>query len=121
MYPEGTWNLTPSKPMLPLYSGIVDLAKATGVPIIPIVAEYHQECCYVKFGQPLYMDKRIDKQQGIDLVSDSMSTLKWDIWEIFPVVKRAKQSEMEFEEMVQKRIKEYPKLDVEYEKSVIRF
>lgn len=62
MYPEGTWNLTPSKPMLPLYWGIVDLAKATGVPIIPIVAEYHQDCCYVKFGKPLYIDKRIDKQ-----------------------------------------------------------
>lgn len=27
MYPESTWNLTPSKPVLPLYWGIVDLAR----------------------------------------------------------------------------------------------
>lgn len=67
MYPEGTWNLTPSKLMLPLYWGVVDLAKVTEAPIIPIVAEYHQKCCYVKFGQPLYMGKRIDKRQGINL------------------------------------------------------
>lgn len=53
-------------------------------------------------------------------MSDSMETLKWDIWEMFPVGKRSKQLKKEFEEMVQKRIEEYPKLDVEYEKSVIR-
>lgn len=120
MYPEGTWNLTSSKPMLPLYWGIVDLAKSADTPIIPVVAEYHQKCCYVKFGQPLYMGKKIDKQQGINLVSDVLATLKWEIWEMFPVEKRVNQLEKEFEEMIQKRIDEYPKLDVEYEKSVIR-
>lgn len=29
IFPEGTWNLTPSKPMLPLYWGIIDVAQQT--------------------------------------------------------------------------------------------
>lgn len=53
MCPEGTWNLTPSKPMLPLNWGIIDLAKQTGVPIIPLILEYHPDCCYAKYGAPI--------------------------------------------------------------------
>ena len=40
MFPEGTWNLTPSKPMLPLYWGVIDIARNTGCSIIPLVLEY---------------------------------------------------------------------------------
>lgn len=35
MFPEATWNLTPSKPMLPLYWGIIEIARETKCPIIP--------------------------------------------------------------------------------------
>ena len=80
MCPEGTWNLTPSKPMLPLNWGIIDLAKQTGVPIIPLILEYHPDCCYAKYGEPIYIN----------------------------------------EEMVQKRVAEYPKFNFEYEMSVVR-
>ena len=38
---------------------------------------------------------------------------------MFPVENRCKQSEKKFEEMVKKRIEEYPKLDVEYEETII--
>lgn len=48
IYPEGTWNLTPSKLIIPLNWGIISLAKQTGVPIIPLILEYHTDCFYVK-------------------------------------------------------------------------
>ncbi|MBQ8326037.1 MAG: 1-acyl-sn-glycerol-3-phosphate acyltransferase, partial [Lachnospiraceae bacterium] len=86
--PEGTWNLTPSKPMIPLNWGIIDLAKQTGVPIIPLVLEYHADCCYAKFGNVMYINKEMDKQEGIGQLEEAMATLKWDIWEMFPVQQR---------------------------------
>jgi len=120
MCPEGTWNLTPSKPMLPLNWGIIDLAKQTGVPIIPLILEYHPDCCYAKYGEPIYINKEMDKQTGIEQLEEAMATLKWDIWEMFPVQKRTEEMKAEFEEMVQKRVAEYRKFDYEYEMSVVR-
>lgn len=118
--PEGTWNLTPSKPMLPLNWGIIDLAKQTGVPIIPLILEYHADCCYAKYGEPIYIKKEMDKQVGIGQLEEAMATLKWDIWERFPVQKRTDEMKAEFEEMVQKRVVEYRKFNFEYEMSVVR-
>ena len=39
MYPEGTWNLSPNLPMLPLFRGIADIAKETNATIIPFAQE----------------------------------------------------------------------------------
>jgi len=118
--PEGTWNMTPSKPMLPLNWGVIELAKKTDVPIIPLIMEYHSECCYVKFGETIYISEEMDKKAGIEQLEDSMATLKWEIWERFPVEKRSEQMKEEFEQMIQKRIAAYPKFDLEYELSVVR-
>lgn len=120
MYPEGTWNLTPSKLMLPMNWGVIELAKRTGVPIVPLVAEYYLECCYVKLGEAIYIDKDMDKKTSIDHLEDVMVTLKWDICELFGVEKRTDRMKEEFEEMIQNRVHEYPKFDLEYEQSVIR-
>lgn len=120
MFPEGTWNMTPSKPMLPLNWGIIELAKQTGVPIIPLILEYHPDCCYAKYGDAIYIDADADKVKEIEKLEDAMATLKWDIWEKFPVEARTDQMKSEFERMIQQRIDAYPKLDVEYELSVVR-
>lgn len=120
MYPEGTWNITPSKPMLPLNWGVIDLAKFSGVPIVPIIAEYHPDCCYVKFGEAIYINGEMDKKNGIELLEEVMATLKWDIWERFPTRKRSNEMKEEFEQMIQQRIAAYPKCNLEYELSVVR-
>lgn len=112
--------MTPSKPMLPLNWGAIELAKKAGVPIIPLIAEYHPDCCYVKFGEPIYIDSEMDKKNGIQQVEDAMATLKWDIWEMFPIAERTEQMKEEFELMIQQRIAEAPKCNLEYELSVIR-
>jgi hypothetical protein len=46
-----------------------------------------------------------------------LATLKWEIWEVFSVEHRVDVSGDEWEE--QKRLAEYPKLDIEYENSCI--
>ena len=51
---------------------------------------------------------------------DIMATLKWEIWNEFPVVKRNYMLSANWEQEVKRRIAEYPKLDYEYEKSCIR-
>lgn len=120
IYPEGTWNITPSKPIIPLNWGIIELAKKAEVPIIPLATEYYQDCCYVKFGEPIYINSNLSKENGIQQIEDAMATLKWDIWELCPITKRTEQMRENFEQMMEKRIKEYPKLNIEYEKTVIR-
>lgn len=120
IYPEGTWNMTPSKPMLPLNWGIIELSKQTGVPIIPLVLEYHTDCCYAKFGKPIYIEKDMEKKEGIEQLEETMATLKWDIWEMFPTEKRKDDLEIEFTQMMEKRVVAYPKFNLEYEMSVVR-
>lgn len=119
MFPEGTWNLSPSKPMLPLYWGIIDIAKKTGCPIVPIVLEYRGNVCYAKWGRTIYVTGRDSKQDKIKEISDILATMKWEIWELFPIVSRRKICEDEWEQEVRRRLAEYPKLDYEYEKSCV--
>ena len=118
--PEGTWNMTPSKPMLPLNWGVIDLARKANVPIIPLVIEYTPNLCLVKFGDPIYIDHDADKTEEIQHLEDVMATLKWDIWESFPVEKRSERLKDEFELEMKKRVADYPKLNFEYEMSVVR-
>lgn len=37
IFPEGTWNFLPARPLLPLNWGCVDVAIQTNVPIVPVV------------------------------------------------------------------------------------
>jgi hypothetical protein len=76
--------------------------------------EYKGDDVYVKFGTPLTVEAEDDKLQKINELTDTLATLKWEIWELFPVEHRADFSGNEWEEERQKRIVEYPKLDVEY-------
>jgi len=119
IFPEGTWNLTPSKPMLPLYWGIIDITRETKCPIIPLILEYEKEDCYIKWGEPLYVTETDTKQKKIEQLSDEMASLRWDILEMFPKRKREEIDGTEWEKEKCRRLAEYPKLDYEYERSVI--
>lgn len=60
-----------------------------------------------------------DKQDKINELSDKMATLKWDIWELFPVMPRRNINADEWEQEIRKRLGEYPYFDYEYEKSCV--
>ncbi len=119
IFPEGTWNLTPSKPMLPLYWGLVEIARETGIPIIPLVLEYREHNCYAKWGEPVRVALEDDKQDKIYELSDKMATLKWDIWQMFPMALRENIKEDEWVQEIEKRLAEYPHFDYEYERGCV--
>lgn len=120
VFPEGTWNLRPSLPVLPLYWGIVDVAKTSRVPIVPLCFEYVGKECYVKYGDTFTVGEEEDKAEVINRLRDTFATLKWDIWEQFPTERRAMVSDETWENEIRKRLSEYKKLDYEYEMSCIR-
>ena len=63
IFPEGTWNLLPSSPMLPIYWGGIALAMETGKPLIPVVMEYRGDDVYIAFDKPIYYQKSQDKSK----------------------------------------------------------
>ncbi len=117
LFPEGTWNLTQSKPMLPLYWGIIDLARATQRPIMPIVLEYNKNDCIISFGQCLNIAESDDKSSKIKELNNIFASLKWQIWEKNTSLAN---SAYEWEKIVKQRLSQYPKLDYDYELSCIR-
>ena len=88
MFPESAWNLSPNKLHLPLYIGLVDIARKTGLPIIPAVQEYeyinkmdgkeHIDYVNVKFGNQIYVKPTDDLEEKLDEVSAAFSTLRWE-------------------------------------------
>ena len=48
-----------------------------------------------------------------------MATMRWEIWEKLPKLNREEISDDYFEKIINFYLEEYPKLNVEYEKSVI--
>ncbi|MBE5965282.1 MAG: 1-acyl-sn-glycerol-3-phosphate acyltransferase [Lachnospira sp.] len=120
MFPEGTWNLTASTPVLPLYWGCIELARQSKCPILPVALEYINDEVYIKFGQTMYVTKEDDKSEKIEELEDAFATLKYDIWSQFPVIHRENGMKEEWDKEVLRRVTEYPKLDYEYEMSCIR-
>lgn len=119
-FPEGTWNLSPNALHLPLYWGIIDIAKQTGKPIIPLCIEYTDGKTLTKFSSPITVSGDDGKQEKAEELSAAFSTLKWDIYEYLPLHHRADISPDEWKKAVQSVIDAYPKLDLAYERSVIR-
>lgn len=120
IFPEGTWNLEPSLPVLPLYLGVIEIAQTTKVPIVPMCLEYVGDTCYVKYGEVIHIDEKANKAESIQSLRDVLATLKWDIWEMLPACKRCDKDIEYWDKEVQRRLKEYELLDYEYEMSCVR-
>ena len=80
-----------------------------GRPIVPIVLEYRGHDCYARRGSTIYVTDTDNKQDKIE-----------EIWELFPVISRVEICEEEWEQEVQRRLAEYPRLNYEYEQSCMR-
>lgn len=120
IFPEATWNLTPEKPMLPLHWGIIELAQKASCPIVPITLEYEgKKICRYSVGQALYVSGTDDKTEMITRLRDEMATMRWEAWVEFAQSKRKNVTIEDFYEYTKVRLEEYPKLDVEFEKTTI--
>ena len=112
--------MRPSLPVLPLYWGIVDVAKNSRIPIVPVCFEYHEKECLVKYGEAFWVSEEAEKEEVISQLRDTFATLKWEIWEGFSVEQRQDIPKEYWDAEIARRLQEYKKLDYEYEMSCVR-
>lgn len=119
-FPEATWNLTDNLLMLHMRWGIIEVAQRTNAQIIPMALDYDRQrkICRVRFGEALNAETFISKQQGIDILRDAMSTLRWDFISRNQVNRAKLDLERERNTIFQ-AVRDYPPLDWNYEESCI--
>jgi len=91
IFPEATYNCSPNKLYLNLYSGVIDIARKMQVPIIPIVQEYDYDTsitsykcvksCELRFGSPIYVKYDDDISIKKEELSEQFATMRWDLIE----------------------------------------
>lgn len=117
MFPEGTWNLHPSRLLLPLNWGIIDISKQAEVPIVPIILLYSDEQIYAKVGAPY--KPIFDKNVEIKELETVMATLLWDLMIKVRITARESLPEDPTDSYIQAQLSTYKKFDLAYETSVI--
>lgn len=104
-FPEGAWNLSPNKLMLPMSWGILDTACKAGVPVVPVVHEYTYDVTktkerilkiHSKYGNPIYVSVGDDLSKKFDEYVESMATLRWDLIAEKGIFKRSEVSNKEY-------------------------
>lgn len=118
IFPESTWNLTKSLPILPRYWGDIKIAQETGTPIIPTRLVYCGRVCLIKFGKRIYVSKNDSIAEKDNEVYDAMVQLRKEI-EVSPEYKKY-YVPIEYTDWVKKNINSYKFFDVDYEMSCIR-
>lgn len=117
-FPEGTWNLKPELPMLPCYWGIVDIAQKSNAIIVPVAVEQYGKKFKINIGKNFDMQEfgsdSVEKQKAITTLRDVLATLKWEIWETEPQLKRNEMSGNEWDEHIRDRLAEWPYFDLDY-------
>lgn len=110
-FPEGAWNLKPNLPMLPCYWGIIDIAQKSNAVIIPVAVEQYGKRFKINIGKNIDMLEYgvgdAEKSKAITDLRDSMATLKWEIWETEPQLKRNKLKGKEWDNYVETRLSEW--------------
>ena len=93
IYPEGVWNLTSNLLMLPLFPGIIEMAKETGCDIVPVAIERYDKEYKVNIGSEFdvnnYLKNGLTEDEIRIKLRDEMATLKWDIMQTIPTLSTA--------------------------------
>jgi len=122
-FPEGTWNLSPNLPVLPCYWGIVDVAQAGNAIIVPIAVEQYGKHFKIRIGENFDMrtfgSDVTEKLNAINTLRDILATLKWEIWETEPQLKRCEIDNNEWNKYMDNRFREWPYFNLEYIDSLI--
>lgn len=122
-FPEGTWNLSPNLPVLPCYWGIVDVAQAGNAIIVPVAVEQYGKHFKIRIGENFdmrtYGADISEKLNAINTLRDILATLKWEIWETEPQLKRCEIGNEEWNKYIDSRFREWPYFNLEYINSLI--
>lgn len=105
IYPEAIWNLTENLPMMKIFSGAIQAAKECNVPIIPIAIEQRGKHFLLNVGEELDFSNT-EESVAVQMLRDTLATLKWEIWEYLPQERRADIPNGYYEKFVQERLAE---------------
>ncbi len=126
VFPEGTFNCSPNKLILPLHSGVIDIAKKMQVPIVPMVQEYDFDTsrldgknriksCTVRFGMPIYVSYDDDIQTKKEELRDAMATIRYNLIEQKGIFDRKEISNEEYISFLLSRLHTMDLMKVNYE------
>ena len=90
IFPEGAWNVTDNLPVMKLFKGTIDMAKETKATIVPVAEDFRNKTTLVSIGAPINYDKIKDMptEEANKLLRDTLASLKWKLWEKYPMEKR---------------------------------
>jgi 1-acyl-sn-glycerol-3-phosphate acyltransferase len=89
IFPEGAWNMTDNLIVMKLYQGTAMMALETDADIVPIAIEQYGKEFYVNIGENISSkDCGSDVLAFTERLRDILATLKWEIWELFPLTER---------------------------------
>lgn len=80
IFPEGVWNMSENQLVRKLYPGVYRIAALSHAPVIPISTMMYGDKFYVSRGKALCLS-RLNQQDAIQELRDSLATLKWEIME----------------------------------------
>ena len=107
--------------MLNMKWGIIDVAKETNAQIVPINLDYDRlnMICSVKYGKPFLPENYDDKKEAITSLRDRMATMRWESMEKNKLLCRRTTDLEYYRKLNRASIDEFPKIDIEYEDSII--
>ncbi len=89
-YPEGTWNMSPSKLHLPMSFGFLEVAKKAGAPVVPVVTEFSYDTStdkeritnmHIRYGKPISVSMSDDLGAKLAEYEEAISTMRWELIE----------------------------------------
>ena len=102
---------------------MVDIARKTGLPIIPAVQEYeyknkndgveHIDYVNVKYGNPIYVKITDDLEDKLEETSTAFSTLRWNLIERKGIYRRENITEEEYINFVKASIHNLEKAGID--------
>ena len=128
-FPEGAWNLSPNKFLLPIRYGFLDAARIAKVPIIPSVIEYEYDKNFknmkqitIRFGKALYVSDFADLNNLLQTYIEIMSTMQWELMEQKGIAKRSEWNvDKDYKSFLEKSYKDlkFGKINLEKERKNI--
>ena len=125
VFPEGTYNCSPNKLLLPLHMGTIDMARKTGAPIVPVVMEYTYypdvddykkivKSCHVHFCKPIYVKEEDSLEEKLEKLREVLATTRYFLMKEKGYFHRKNISMMEYRNFLKTRLDTWRSINVDY-------